>query len=69
MRLRPGEQREMLQSDAHFTRIFDDSCLLYRHFVEKMLDGVERRYLVGRVDDGKYGNADARWSETSIADR
>jgi uncharacterized protein YdcH (DUF465 family) len=52
MRLRPREQREMLQSDAHFTRIFDDSRLLYRHFVEKMLDGVERRYFVGRVDDG-----------------
>lgn len=59
----------MLQSDAHFTRIFDDLRFLYRHLVEKMLDGIERRYLVGRVDDGKYGNTDARWSETSIAHR
>jgi len=59
----------VLKANARFTGIFNDPRPFRGHFVEKMLDGVERRYLVGRVDDGKYGNTDARWSETSIADR
>ena len=69
MRLRARKQCEMLQSNARFARIFDDSHLFCRHFIEKMFDGVERRYLVGYVDDRKYGNADVLWSETSIAHR
>ena len=59
MRLTPGKQYEMLQSDAHFTRIFDDSRRLNRHCVEKRPYSFQRRDLVSRIDDGERGDLDA----------